>query len=150
MAPASRIFVAREIDSPERCCLFGHALVALGQVKERGRRAAPAILISKLETSLASGIVATLTDHFFRWLNSGGLREASSMPKPKKESGLLKGSQEIARFTPSSWTFSSAAEFRTTRGVHSACTCKHAPACTADERWELSSSFRCRAIDWAG
>ena len=43
---------------------------------------------------------------------------------------LLRGSQEIARFTPSSWTFSSAAESRTTRGVH--------------------SSFRCRAIDWAG
>src|SRR2546426_3371983 len=72
----------------------------------------------------------------------------TAYPGPPEQ--LLRGSQEIARFTPSSWTFSSAAESRTTRGVHSACTCKHAPACTADERWELSSSFRCRAIDWAG
>jgi hypothetical protein len=43
-----------------------------------------------------------------------------------------------------------AAESRTTRGVRSVCTCKHASACRADECWESSSSFRCRAIDWAG
>jgi hypothetical protein len=53
--------------------LFGHGLFALGQVKERARRAAPAILRSKLETSLAIGIVLTLADDFFQRHNSGGL-----------------------------------------------------------------------------
>jgi hypothetical protein len=52
MAPASRIFIAREIDSKgdlNGAALFGHALVALGRSQDSTRRAAGAVLTSKPE-----------------------------------------------------------------------------------------------------